>query len=217
MMYNDEVIRALFIQSLASAHARVDATDAPAPPRCVGRGTRARARARARRRAAELSSTALLPGYCTTARLHDRADPGEWRRCHSASLCWCCGRQQRQRRTKATPGEKPREVAHQSLILCLSSACAPCLRRRLQYVGFPVQTGYNGYLGPNMLYYGENNGLGSYVGLNDIEEDIDARIEIMRAAINASASNSSVDNRGDTLKVFLAPEFFMNKPPTHPC
>jgi hypothetical protein len=75
-----------------------------------------------------------------------------------------------------------------------------------------VQTGYNGYLGPNMLYYGENNGLGSYVGLEDIEEDIDARIEIMRAAINASASNSSVDNRSDTLKIFLAPEFFFRGP-----
>jgi hypothetical protein len=103
------------------------------------------------------------------------------------------------------------------LSLSALSSCDPpfsgVLRsRRLQYIGFPVQTGYNGYLGPNMLFYGENNGLGSYVGLEDIEADIDARIEIMRAAINASASNASVDHRDDTLKIFLAPEFFFRGP-----
>eukprot|EP01047_Picozoa_sp_COSAG01_P050307 COSAG01_NODE_5071_length_4507_cov_1.789927_6_plen_228_part_00 len=84
--------------------------------------------------------------------------------------------------------------------------------KRLQYIGFPIETGYNGYLSQNMLFYGEDNGVGSYVGLEDIQADIDARVDIMGKAINASASNSSVDVRKDTLKVFLAPEFFFRGP-----
>ena len=47
---------------------------------------------------------------------------------------------------------------------------------RIQYVGFPVQTGYNGYLREDGLFYPNANGLGEYVGKDSVAEDIRARI-----------------------------------------
>eukprot|EP00957_Ditylum_brightwellii_P052356 3971294-Ditylum_brightwellii.AAC.1 len=48
-----------------------------------------------------------------------------------------------------------------------------------------MQTGYDGYLGPNNLFIPENGGTGEYVGFYDDRQDIDARLSILKKASHA--------------------------------
>ena len=84
--------------------------------------------------------------------------------------------------------------------------------RRVQYVGFPIQTGYDGYLGANMFYISEEDNVGVYPGLDDSKADLDGRLGIMERALGVSLAAPELDARPDTLKIFLAPEFFFRGP-----
>ena len=84
--------------------------------------------------------------------------------------------------------------------------------RRVQYVGFPIQTGYDGYLGANMFYISEEDNVGVYPGLDDSKADLDGRLGIMERALEVSLAAPELDARSDTLKIFLAPEFFFRGP-----
>jgi hypothetical protein len=83
----------------------------------------------------------------------------------------------------------------------------PVLSRR-----FPIQTGYDGYLGSNMYYIDEENGVGVYPGLTDIEADLDGRLAVMNRALEVSLDAPDLDESNSTLKIFLAPEFFFRGP-----
>ena len=60
---------------------------------------------------------------------------------------------------------------------------------QLQYVGFPMQTGYDGYLGPNNLFIANGDigrfQAGEYVGLEDDVEDIDARLAMLQKVMTS--------------------------------
>ena len=77
---------------------------------------------------------------------------------------------------------------------------------------FPIQTGYDGYLGSNMFYIDEEDGVGVYPGYDDSKADIAGRIAVMERAIEASLEAPDLDTSNDTLKIFLAPEFFFRGP-----
>ena len=82
----------------------------------------------------------------------------------------------------------------------------------VQYVGFPIQTGYDGYLGANMYYIEESGGVGVYPGYTDTAADIKGRLAVMEAALEASLTAPDLDTSNSTLKIFLAPEFFFRGP-----
>ena len=83
---------------------------------------------------------------------------------------------------------------------------------RIQYVGFPVQTGYNGYLREDGLFYPNANGLGEYVGKDSVAEDIRARLDLLAEMIEGAYADPSVDRDPGTLKLFMAPEFCLRGP-----
>ena len=95
--------------------------------------------------------------------------------------------------------------------LTLASATLAAYER-IQYIGFPVQTGYNGYLREDGLFYSNLNGLGEYVGKETIAEDIRARLDLLAEIINGAYEDPSVDRDPATLKLFMAPEFCMRGP-----
>ena len=88
----------------------------------------------------------------------------------------------------------------------------------VQFVGFPIQTGYNDYIGPNhLIMSNEGEGafedaFGVYVGLEDARADMAGRLAIMKAAVAASLGSAELDPRNSTLKIFMAPEFFWRGP-----
>ena len=89
---------------------------------------------------------------------------------------------------------------------------APESYESVQYVGFPIQTGYDGYLGANMYYIEESGGVGVYPGYADTAADIKGRLAVMEAALEASLTAPDLDLSNSTLKIFMAPEFFFRGP-----
>ena len=83
---------------------------------------------------------------------------------------------------------------------------------RIQFVGFPIQTGYNDFVGPNELIMPDNGNFGVYVGLEDARADMTGRMAIMQAAIDAAMGIPQLDPSPSTLKIFMAPEFFWRGP-----
>lgn len=106
--------------------------------------------------------------------------------------------------------------------MCLDTCCAPGLSTgRLSSepdhtvilaLSFPIQTGYDGYLGSNMYYIDEEDGVGVYPGMDDIESDLAGRLTVMNRALEVSLDAQNLDKSNSTLKIFLAPEFFFRGP-----
>ena len=63
-----------------------------------------------------------------------------------------------------------------------------------------------------MFYIDEEDGVGVYPGYDDSKADIAGRIAVMERAIEASLEAPDLDTSNDTLKIFLAPEFFFRGP-----
>ena len=95
----------------------------------------------------------------------------------------------------------------------------------LQYVGFPIETGYNAVVSAGGLFYGGNehgyvggtkgqlvpalhNSAGAYAGHADAKTDISKRVALLGQTLRKAASSPKIDNRSSTLKIFAAPEFF---------
>lgn len=71
--------------------------------------------------------------------------------------------------------------------------------KSIQAIGYQVRTD------PKDIHTGYRE---QYVGLEGDDDDIELRCELLKHVINETASNTSVDSSADTLKVFMAPEFF---------
>lgn len=63
-----------------------------------------------------------------------------------------------------------------------------------------------------MFYIDEEDGVGVYPGLKDIESDLEGRLAVMNRALEASLEAPDLDTSNATLKIFLAPEFFFRGP-----
>lgn len=93
-------------------------------------------------------------------------------------------------------------------VLLAAAPLAMAQYTHLQYIGWPMQTGYNAFVSSGGLYYGEDGGIGIYAGKHDTTADIDARVSLMRDALLKVAASPDIDKRPSTLKIFAAPEFF---------
>lgn len=97
-----------------------------------------------------------------------------------------------------------------SALFRLSSllAAASAEYTHLQYVGFPIQTGYDAFISDGGLFYQDYGHSGVYPGLENASTDISKRFELMSEALKTVAASSVIDHAPTTLKVFLMPEFF---------
>ena len=93
-------------------------------------------------------------------------------------------------------------------VLLFAGPSAAAAYTHLQFVGFPMQTGYNAFVSPGGLYYRETDGIGGYAGLGDEHGDVRGRIGLLNETLHALAASPLIDQRPTTLKVFAAPEFF---------
>jgi hypothetical protein len=87
-------------------------------------------------------------------------------------------------------------------------AAASAEYTHLQYVGFPIQTGYDAFISDGGLFYQDYGHSGVYPGLEIASTDISKRFELMSEALKTVAASSVIDLAPTTLKVFLMPEFF---------
>ena len=91
----------------------------------------------------------------------------------------------------------------------LASSAQPYTQ--IQYIGFPVMTGYDSAIAPNgLLFFNDikpQPEIGKYAGVDDVEQDIQSRLGVLKTAIDTAASSPEVDQSATTLKLFLAPEF----------
>ena len=62
-------------------------------------------------------------------------------------------------------------------------------------------------MGSNGLFVPETHGFGEYAGHADVASDVQARLKVFEAALDAATNSSAYDKSEDTLKVFMAPEF----------
>jgi len=93
-------------------------------------------------------------------------------------------------------------------LLAISLPCALAEYTHLQFVGFPMQTGYNAFTSDGGLFYQDGSHSGQYAGLADPSTDVTKRIELMSDALRNAAASSAIDNRPTTLKIFAGTEFF---------
>ena len=63
-----------------------------------------------------------------------------------------------------------------------------------------------------MYYIDEEDGVGVYPGMDDIESDLAGRLAVMNRALEVSLEAPDLDKSNSTLKIFLAPEFFFRGP-----
>ena len=89
-----------------------------------------------------------------------------------------------------------------------TAATAASQYTHLQYVGWPMQTGYDAFVSSDGLYYPEGGGIGTYAGKASAPTDIQLRVDLMADALRMVAASDTIDKRRTTLKVFSAPEFF---------
>ena len=78
----------------------------------------------------------------------------------------------------------------------------------VSYIGFPMQTGYDAFVSPGGLFYGDSNGVGIYSGKASAVADIEGRVKLLEEVINVVGSDANIDKRPTTLKIFMIPEFF---------
>lgn len=95
-----------------------------------------------------------------------------------------------------------------AVLLHAAAAAYAAAYTDVSYIGFPMQTGYDAFVSPGGLFYGDSGGLGVYAGKASSVADIEGRVRLLGEVINTVGSDASIDRRPTTLKVFMVPEFF---------
>lgn len=82
--------------------------------------------------------------------------------------------------------------------------------QRVQFIGWCVNTGpRTQYVNKGLNHYGV---VSKYLGNDDLDEDSHRRCRYMRTAIHAADRSGFIDRSENTLKIFMAPEFYFRGP-----
>lgn len=82
---------------------------------------------------------------------------------------------------------------------------------RIRFIGYTLPT-----TPAKMVAIGDPNGpgavAGTYVGLADLQQDVAARIAVLKQAVDTAKAQLPADPPGSVLNLFVAPEFFFHGP-----